>query len=493
MSINQNLKNGLKKVRNRFMDSKNKGVGSKKLNSVFADIDMLECEQNEFGLAKLFKRLYGEDIRYITQEKMYMLFSASKGVWEIDRTERLERKVEMFLSKHCRELVGKIENKKVRDKWLEWLSKQQSNSVISGILRSLRRMKGIAAVKDDFDKYPRYFCVKNGMLDMVTTEFKDFEKKCLLTKQANVMFDQNNKDTTWKKFLMSVFENDEHLYEYMLRAVLYAMQGDANAHCMFLLYGPTTRNGKSTLSRGLVEFFSDYAATIDQSSLAKRKSNTGGPSPDVMKLKGKRMVNVPEIPQAIELDVAFIKAITGQDILNSRALYKDYEEFTNNAVFFLHMNRLPIVKDATLFTSHRIIVIPFYRHFGIHEADPDMARKLIQPEAMSGVLNEVIRIREKYKGVSIKEKLPDEVKKSTQEFADACDRVGHFLRTQIARKENGWIPKRELYQKYCAFMRDKEESPITSKMFADELANRQYSITRRKSGYGLTGYKLKEN
>ena len=364
------------------MDSKNKGVGSTILKNVLADIDMLEYEQNEFGLAKLFKRLFGEDVRYITQDKVYMLFSASKGIWEIDRTERLERKVEVFLSKHCRELAGKIENKMLRDKWLEWLSKQQWNSVISGILRSLRRMKGIAAVKEDFDKFPRYFCVKNGMFDMVTTEFKDFKKKCLLTKQANVMFDQNNKDTTWKKFLVSVFENDEHLYEYMLRAVSYAMQGDANAHCMFLLYGPTTRNGKSTLARGLVEFFNDYAATIDQSSLAKRRSSPGSPNPDVMKLKGKRMVNVPEIPQAIELDVAFIKALTGQDILNSRALYKDYEEFTNNAVFFLHMNRLPIVKDATLFASHRIIVIPFYRRVYIGEAYTHMAKKMIQQKAV---------------------------------------------------------------------------------------------------------------
>lgn len=292
---------------------------------------------------------------------------------------------------------------------------------------------------------------------------------------------------------MGVFENDEDMYDYIIRTVSYTMEGDATDHCMFLLYGPTTRNGKSTLARGLVEFFNDYAATIDQSSLSKRKNSPGSPSPDVMKLKGKRMVNVPEIPQAIELDVAFIKALTGQDMLSSRALYKDYEEFTNNAVFFLHMNRLPIVKDATLFTSHRIIVIPFYRHFDIGEADPKMTKRLIQPQALSGLLNEVIRVRKKYDGVSIKDKLPTKVGMATQEFADNCDQVGQFLRTQIVQKDKAWIPKKELYQKYCAFMRDKEESPIASKMFADELANRQYPMTRRNSGYGLIGYKLKEN
>lgn len=465
----------------------------KTVDAILYNLDITDYSRTEFGLANLYKDIFGGKLKYVASEKAYYLLQAKQGIWKVDKTERLERNVEEFLSRHCIYLANKVTDERERERYIDWISSRQTVSSISGILKSVRNKKGVAALSEDFDRYPRYFAIRNGVVDMKTCRFESCKKEYLITKQANVLFDQDIHDSTWSDFLMCVFEYDEDMYEYILRSVSYTMEGDANAHCMFLLYGPTTRNGKSTLARGLVEFFNDYAATIDQSSLAKRRSSPGSPSPDVMKLKGKRLVNVPEIPHAIELDVAFIKALTGQDILNSRALYKDYEEFTNNAVFFLHMNRLPIVKDATLFTSHRIIVIPFYRHFDIGEADPDMAKKLIQSKALSGLLNEVIRIRKKYEGVSIKDRLPAKVKDATREFANACDRVGHFLRTQIARKENGWIPKKELYQKYCAFMRDKEESPITSKMFADELANRQYSIKRRKSGYGLIGYKLKEN
>lgn len=476
------------------MNKKNLVSGSpvKSVKEIVAEIDITNYTRNEFGFAKLYKDIFGDRLKYVASEKVYYLLQVKQEIWKADKTERLERNVEEFLSNHCVYLANNVADERERKKYIDWISSRQGASSISGILKCVRNKKGVAALSEDFDRYPRYFAIKNGVVDMKTSRFASCKKKYLITKQANVLYDPDNHDSTWREFLMSVFEDDEDMYDYILRSVSYAMEGDATAHCMFLLYGPTTRNGKSTLAHGLVEFFNDYAATIDQSSLARRKSSPGSPSPDVIKLKGKRMVNVPEIPQAIELDVAFIKTLTGQDILNSRALYKDYEEFTNNAVFFLHMNRLPIVKDATLFTSHRMIVIPFYRHFDIGEADPDMAKKLIQPQALSGLLNEIIRIRIKYEGVSIKDKLPIKVKDATQEFANACDRLGHFLRTKIIRKDKAWIPRKELYQKYCAFMRDKEESPIASKTFTDELANRQYPMTRRNSGYGLFGYKLIE-
>lgn len=463
----------------------------KTVKEKLAEIDITNYTRNEFGFAKLYKDIFGDRLKYVATEKAYYLLQVKQEIWKADKTERLERNVEEFLSKHCVYLANKVADEKERKKYIDWISGRQGASSISGILKCVRNKKGVAALSENFDRYSHYFAIKNGIVDMKTSRFASCKKEYLITKQANVNYDQNNHDSTWRDFLMCVFENDEDMYDYILRSVSYTMEGDANAHCMFLLYGPTTRNGKSTLARGLVEFFNDYAATIDQSSLAKRKSCPGSPSPDVMKLKGKRMVNVPEIPQAIELDVAFIKALTGQDILNSRALYKDYEEFTNNAVFFLHMNRLPIVKDATLFTSHRIIVIPFYRHFDIDEADPDMARKLIQPKALSGLLNEIIRIRIKYQGISIKDKLPAKVREATQEFADNCDRVGQFLRTQIVPVEKGWTFRRDIYNAYRAFIMGMNEEPIKSCDFSKELVIRQYSIGRNKHGDTLNNYKLK--
>lgn len=455
-------------------------------------VDITDYERTEFGLTRLFSDIYGDDIKFVAVMRTFYLYNYHTGIWEANLDGRVERKVELFLSKDCPMLINRIADAETRRIFHNWIMKKQSDAIICGILRNLKRKRKIVAVPNDFDKHSRYFALRNGILDMQTNTVIPIKKEFLISKYADVLFDPENSDTTWKDFLLGVFEGDLEMYEYSLRSIAYSMEGDARAHCLFMLYGSTTRNGKSTFVRGIGKFFAGYGTCLSQASLARFRNDPSSPRPDIAKLQGKRFVAVAELPKNMELDVAFVKALTGQDVIIARKLYQnDAEEFVNNAVFFLHMNRLPRVTDRTLFTSHRIIVIPFNRHFTTQTMDVELPEKLATGKALSGLLNEIIRVRIKYEGVSIKEKMPKKVKATTQAFSGVCDSIDDFLKSELARAYKGWIHKKDLYVAYENFTLNRKQMPIDSDAFFDELLDRQYQIKRHNNGYGIVGYKLK--
>ena len=58
-----------------------------------------------------------------------------------------------------------------------------------------------------------------------------------------------------------VFEGDQDRIKYLQKAVGYAMSGDTRLECMFILYGPTSRNGKGTTMETVLRILGEYGRT----------------------------------------------------------------------------------------------------------------------------------------------------------------------------------------------------------------------------------------
>lgn len=467
-------------------------VTTTSLEKRLAKFDITEYECNEFEFSRLFHDVYGSSIKYVAVSNEYYLYNPNLKIWEIDRHEKVKQMAERFLSRDCPLLINNISDVDVRKAYNRWIKNRQCDAAGAAILKCARRKEKIVASQSDFDRMARYFALKNGALDMKTNTVVLIRRSYLISKHANALFDHESADTTWRDFLLSIFSDDVEMYEYILRAIGYAMQGDGKAHCLFMLYGPLTRNGKSTFVRAIGEFFNDYGVNLSQNSLSLFKNDPGKPRPDIVSLKGKRFVAVAELPKAMKFDYEFLKSATGEDPVTARILYhNDAENFTIHGIFFMHMNRLPVIEDVTLFDSNRIIVIPFNRHFGIKTADTELYSKLITEEAFSGLLNEIIRVRKKYSGISVKDQLPTAVERATLEYADSCDCVGSFLKTKLLKSSGGWISTSEIYTAYQAFANSKNEIPVTQQMLSRKIKRRGCKIKRTHSGNGVYGYKLK--
>ena len=457
------------------------------------ELDITNYECNEIDLGRLFADTYKDEVRYEPIEKTFYKFNYKAGVWKQCTQNTIERYIEDFLKVDCVELVKRIKNKNKQLEYEKWIRRQRTNAAINGIIKGVKRQKSVEVFKHQFDLQSRLLGLTNGVLDLKTLEMRKGEKKDMITMQAKVLYNEQTTDSTWSDFLKGVSGQDTELYEYLIRTIAYAMQGNPREHCFFILLGKRTRNGKSTFVNGLTYFFGSYSRTLQPQSLSKNRiSKAGSANPDIVKLKGARFVNIAEADEHLTLDVALIKMLTGQDHVNARSLYKDYEEFINQSVFFLHANRLPVIKDATLFTSNRVIVIPFNQYFDDKIADRDLAEKLLGQEALSGLLNLIIYFIEKYRGVPIKDNLPQKVVDATMDYEKEFDPLGWFLKNHLSIRRGKWTNMKEIYNGCLKCL--KSDLPIlaTQKRLTTELKTRGYEITRRNTGNGLLGFLLKD-
>ncbi len=146
---------------------------------------------------------------------------------------------------------------------------------------------------------------------------------------------------------------------------------------MFLLYGESTRNGKSTTMQTLMKMFGTYGSTIKPATIGCKKYDNGAaPSSDIARLCGSRLVVAGEPSQSLQLDASLLKTITGGDRLVGRFLHEENFEFSPQFKVFIHTNSLPAIDDSSVFASGRVKVLKFEQQFIGDRQDPDIAEKL---------------------------------------------------------------------------------------------------------------------
>ena len=77
-------------------------------------------------------------------------------------------------------------------------------------------------------------------------------------------------------------------------------------------------------------------------------------------------------------------------------IYQEEMSFMPEFITLINTNHLPIITDETLFTSGRIVVIPFRKHFEEHEQDKGLKRRLKRKQNISGFFNWCVAGYQKY-------------------------------------------------------------------------------------------------
>lgn len=82
--------------------------------------------------------------------------------------------------------------------------------------------------------------------------------------------------------------------------------------------------------------------------------------------------------------------MTGNDTLNARFLHENSFDFKPQFKLYVNTNYLPAITDMTLFSSGRIVIIPFDRHFEEWEQEQNLKAEFSKPEIASAILNWLI-------------------------------------------------------------------------------------------------------
>ena len=182
----------------------------------------------------------------------------------------------------------------------------------------------------------------------------------------------------------------------------------------------------------------------------KGYADSAGPSEDVARLNGARLVNISEPEKSMVIDASLTKQMTGNNTVTARFLRENSFEFKPQFKLIIDTNHLRQISDMTLFESDRIRIIPFNRHFKEGERDIDLKAFFAQPENLSAILNWCLEGFRLYRAEGLK--MPSSVVEATVDYRTQSDRIMMFT-SQCLKREAGKELRSfaiyDWYKKWC--------------------------------------------
>lgn len=442
--------------------------------------------------AKLFADTFADKLRFCTTANCYYYFDAAR--WRLDeasiRAARCAKVFAMLLVKLGSEQTS-LENQK---RFFQAANKYSSLHYRETLLRDARDVHAFS--RADLDGNDDLLNVENGTLNLATGEFYQHRASDMLSKVANVTYDATARSADFEKFIDEIMQGDTEKAKYLQKVCGLSLTADTSNEQCWLLYGATTRNGKSTLVETVSHVIGDYASAALPETLALRKNkDSRAASGDIARLDAARLLVMSEPPRRMLLDVALLKTLLGRDAITARQLYEREFTFTPKFKLIINTNSLPLVNDNTLFQSGRVVVVPFTRHFEPAEQDRTLKSRLQSSENASGILNWLLDGLRLYRAEGLKQ--PPSIAKATDEFAKNSDKIGLFISECLHPcKQN--VAASAVYSVYASWCDENGFGTENKRNFFDELSARKLlvpsaTVNGRTIRNAIRGYVITSN
>lgn len=442
-----------------------KKAPKKTLESTLKEIHAENYETSDKGNARLFADIFKDKHRYCSTRKDFMLFDGKR--W-IDDLEGLSAR------KSAKELSDALIRYAVTvdtdGKYLKAVTPLCNLRNRNNMLQDSRDLSYFTNEQLDVNDY--ILNVQNGTLDLSGDKpiFMEHSPDMLLSKICNVNYEPSAKCEVWEKFINEIMQNDKSKIEYLQKIAGLSLTGNTSDETAFILYGSTTRNGKSTFCETLIYLLGDYALTMRPETLAtKQNTDSRQANGDVARLCGCRFVNASEPPKRMLFDTALLKSLLGRDSITARFLHQREFEFIPKFKLVINTNYLPVITDDTIFSSGRLNVVSFDRHFEPHEQDKHLKDKLRRKEELSGILNWCLEGLRLYRKDGLK--APEAVQKATNAYRADSDKIGNFI-NECLKKTDTNSKAKEIYDCYVKWCSDNGYGIENKGNFFAEMKNK---------------------
>lgn len=411
-------------------------------------------------------------------------------VWEegdIGGAHRLARETIRNLIREANDLA----DQRKRNELLRWGLDSENHHRIGAMVAQAQSQNGIAADAREFDSHPMLLNVANGIVDLETGKLSahDHEKK--ITRLSRVEYHQQSKAPLWRRFLHKAFKRDEDLIEFVQRAVGYSLTGSTREDAVFILYGATGNNGKTTFLETVAHCLGTYADTTDPQTFMRRDKGSRN-SPELAKLRGVRLVASYESAKGAMFDEARLKAISGGDAIEATAKYQKPIVYVPQFKVWFRTNHLPVVDANDEGIWRRLCVIPFLHRFDGENLDKSMRERLPAEEG-PGILRWAVEGAQLWLKNGLKP--PTGVRLATKSYrAEQEDSVGAWIKectfeVAAAKQQKPVYGLFKFYRNWCD---EHGHSLMDAKKFSQTLLERGYTRTMKygKEGVGYYGIEL---
>lgn len=433
---------------NAMNENDNKYVNEvlKKLNELNA---VERFPMNDRGSADLFATIFKNVSRYNPTKKDWMYYDKTR--WTAD-TEgmRAKRNAKMLADVLvCYSVTASLPDDKRQSyiKYAAGMMNYRNRNVMITDAKDLNFFENTELDKDDF-----LINCRNCVLDLSEDQPKVLEHNAdlLLSKICNASYNPAATCTLWEKTVNEIMQGDTAKIKYLQKMSGRFLTGDTSEEEFYIFFGATTRNGKSTITEILLYLLGDYATTISPESLAiKANKDSRTASPDIAKLAGTRLVVASEPPRRMLFDSSLVKTLTGRDTVSARFLHENEFQFKPKFKLILNSNYLPVISDKTVFSSNRVKVVPFERHFTEKEQNKHLKEQLQQE--IDGILNWCIQGLSLYRKEGLEP--PTAVQIATHEYSEDSDKIGKFI-SECLEKSDENLAAKDVYEKYSQWCND---------------------------------------
>jgi putative DNA primase/helicase len=438
----------------------------------------------DLGNARRFVDRYGKNIRFIPEWNKWIVWNVSR--WEIDDDGAAMRLAKETVEAMYSEALG-LANEQDRTALRTRALKSQAEARLKAMVSLAESEAAVVLAANKLDADPWVLGVQNGVVELKTSKFRPSRREDLITKHANVIFDPNARCPNWLKFLYTVTGGDRDLQSYIQRVVGYALTGSVREEVMFVLYG-TGNNGKSTFRETVHSFFGDYALAADAGLLIERKT-PGGATPELARLKGRRLVSINETSENDHLNEARVKFITSQDKITARNLYQQFFDFDPSHKAFLTTNHKPIIRGTDIGIWRRIHLLPFTVAIPPKKVEKDFRERRLMPE-LSGILNWALAGLAVYRKQGLHP--PKAVLASTESYRQDMDVVGQWIDERCDRDPNVSIPTSYAYSDYSQWATDEVGWELKKLTFRRNISDRGFPAEKGTHGQRMIrGLRLK--
>lgn len=475
-------------------------------------------KKDDITISKFFADVFRDQYRYCSEAKIWYRYYDSVGIWKEDINNTVKLKAVSLvraLQLYGKELPEPKEDKEqekseeqqkkdeAQKKWknafIRWANGMASHAARENMLKDAALYGAFS--KADMDKDRTLFNCLDGVFDLETGEILSHSPDHLFSKVSTVRLNGKRDGKRWEQFLDEIMQGDNSMIEYLQRVLGSCLvYGNPNEECYFI-WGPTTRNGKTTLLETVGHVMGDYALSCDPLTFAEtsKYKDSSKPQPDIADLKGARFIRCPEPPKGMLLDVATIKKFTGGNEIRTRTLNEKPFSFRPECKIFFDVNPLPRVTDQTGFSSNRLIVIPFERKFTEAEQDPMLETKLSKPAAVTYIFYWLYEGLKRSR-ISNSEDRPDKVIKATKDYAEESDKIGAFVLDCLARdqeRRGEALSIKEVYDIYknwcdASGVRAERKAAFITEMKTRKMYSPRESVRGKQVRNCIVGYRLTE-
>jgi P4 family phage/plasmid primase-like protien len=487
-----------------------------------ADPYVSRVDRTDAGNANLLVLLAKGNLRYVAETKQWLRWDGKR--WQVDEHEVFVTTFALEVAKYyldeskrlfvLAKEPGRGDAHVAAEEAAKWAAKCRNKGSIDNMITLARKSEGVPISVVELDRKPHLLGVENGVVDLRTGELHEAEgREDYVTKRCPVRYIQTATAPRWEALIAQAtgspipadrdasgavvpgtvgrFTPRPELAHYMHKALGYGATGETREQKFFFGIGEGS-NGKGLIFDTVKSVLGPYAVALPSDALmaAKHGADAERPTALAATLAGARFVIASESKEGQKLDVAMIKAHTGDSEMTARRMRENPFTFAITHKIWLLTNVRPAIDHLDPAIKGRLHLVPFDRRWnrpGEFERDPAlpdgdkglMAQLAAEAE---GVLASIVRGAVLYARDGLTP--PAEVVEKTREYVMEQDHLGRWLATMQRCAPKQGTPAAELFNRFtqwcqadgCAF------EPNTMTAFGRALRSRRIEMMHDRSG-----------